>query len=136
MKYIAKTLLAALLVLTFTGSFAQAQDKAVYELRTYLTNDGKLDDLNARFKDHTIAFFDKYGMESVGYWIPVDTPNTLIYIIRHKSMDAAKQSWANFSADEDWKVVAIETNKNGAILVEAPHSVYMTATDYSLGYLK
>ena len=136
MKYIAKTLLAALLVLTFTGSFAQAQDNTVYELRTYLTNDGKLDDLNARFKNHTIGIFNKYGMESIGYWIPVDTPNTLIYIIRHKSMDAAKQSWANFIADEEWKVVAIETNKNGEILAERPKSVFMTATDYSLGYLK
>ena len=28
----------------------------VYELRTYVTMEDKLDDLNARFRDHTVAF--------------------------------------------------------------------------------
>ena len=40
----------------------------VYELRTYTTNPGKLDALNARFRDHTIRLFQKHGIESVGYW--------------------------------------------------------------------
>ena len=68
----------------------------VYELRTYTTNEGKLDNLNARFRDHTVRLFKKHGMESVGYWVPADEPNsknTLIYVIKHKSRDAAKESY-------------------------------------------
>jgi len=129
MKYI----LTALMLLTF--NVASAQDMGgdvVFELRTYLTNEGKLDDLHARFADHTIPLFKKHGIESIGYWVPNDTPNTLIYIIKHKSMDAAKQSWSDFAADPDWKVVAVQSNKNGQILAKAPGSVYMSATAYSM----
>ena len=106
----------------------------VYELRTYTTNEGQLDNLNARFRDHTVRLFKKHGMESVGYWVPVAEPkskNTLIYVIKHKSRDAASASWKAFLADPDWKKVAKESQVDGQILAERPESVYMEATDYS-----
>ncbi len=110
---------------------AVAQESSVYELRTYTTNEGKLDALNARFRDHTVALLAKHGMVSVGYWVPVDKPNTLIYILKHDSVESGKKSWQNFIADPMWKVVAEESNRNGQILAAAPISVYMTETDYS-----
>ncbi len=110
---------------------ANAQENGVYELRTYTTNEGKLDDLHARFRDHTMRLFVKHGMENIGYWEPIDTPNTLIYIIKHKSVDAAKASWADFINDPEWKVVAEESNRDGQILAERPKSVFMVDTDYS-----
>ena len=61
--------------------FGQIASGAVYELRTYVTNPGKLDNLNARFRDHTVGLFKKHGIESVGYWVPTDgesSKNTLI----------------------------------------------------------
>ena len=107
---------------------------AVYELRTYTTNEGKLDNLNARFRDHTVRLFKKHGMESVGYWVPTDEPgskNTLIYVIKHASRDAAKASWKAFLADPDWKKVARESQVDGQILAKAPESVFMNSTDYT-----
>jgi len=106
----------------------------VWELRTYTTNDGKLDDLHARFRDHTVGLFSKHGMESLGYWVPTDSPrsaNTLIYVIRHESRDAAKVSWKAFLSDPDWQKVYRESEADGPILAKAPESVYMEATDYS-----
>ena len=106
----------------------------VYELRTYTTNDGKLDHLNARFRDHTIKLFDKHGMKSVGYWVPTKKPqseNTLIYVLKHESRAAAKASWAAFLADPEWKKVAKESQVDGQILAKAPESVLMHAADYS-----
>ncbi|MDP6722024.1 MAG: NIPSNAP family protein [Pirellulaceae bacterium] len=106
----------------------------VYELRTYTTNEGKLDNLNARFRDHTVQLFKKHGMASVGYWVPTDEPesqNTLIYVIKHKSRDAAKASWKAFIADPEWKKVARESQKDGQILAKAPESVFMNAAAYS-----
>ena len=38
---------------------------AVFELRVYHANEGKLDDLLARFRNHTITIFNRHGMESV-----------------------------------------------------------------------
>lgn len=114
---------------------SKGDDKdAVYELRIYKTNEGKLDGLNARFRDHTVRLFERHGIQNVAYWTPADEPdseNTLIYVIRHKSRDAAKASWAAFGSDEDWKKVAKESQKDGKFLSEPPQSTYMKATDYS-----
>ena len=106
----------------------------VYELRTYTTHEGKLENLNARFRDHTVRLFKKHGIESVGYWVPTDkekSKNTLIYVIKHKSRDAASASWKAFAADPEWQKVAKESQQDGRILARRPESVYMEATDYS-----
>ena len=118
------------------GSFAFATPSfgQVYELRTYTTNEGKLKNLNARFRDHTVKLFKKHGIESVGYWVPTDekkSKNTLIYVIKHKSRDAAKASWKAFGSDPEWKKVAKESQTDGRILAKKPESVYMKTTDYS-----
>jgi hypothetical protein len=39
-----------------------ANDTAVYELRIYHAISGKLDELVARFRDHTDQLFAKHGM--------------------------------------------------------------------------
>ena len=44
----------------------------VYDLRTYTAAEGKLDALNARFRDHTVRLFKRHGIESLGYWVPTD----------------------------------------------------------------
>jgi NIPSNAP len=105
----------------------------VFELRTYTTNEGKLDALQARFRDHTIKLFKKHGITSIGYWVPQDTPlaqNTLIYILAHPSREAAKKNWAEFVGDPEWQKVKAESEAPGKI-VSKIDSVYMTATDYS-----
>lgn len=102
----------------------------LYELRTYHTPEGKLDALNARFRNHTMKLFEKHGMKNIMYWVPVDQPNTLIYVIAHKDKETAAASWKAFIADPEWKKVAEETQRDGN-LVEKAESVYMTATDYS-----
>lgn len=102
----------------------------LYELRTYYTPEGKLEDLNARFRDHTMKLFEKHGMKNIIYWTPVDKPNTLIYVIAHKDKAAADASWAAFREDPEWKKVAEETQRNGK-LVDKVDSVYLTPTDYS-----
>ena len=116
------------------ASVAHAQNTGkVYEMRTYTTPDGKLPNLQARFRDHTIRIFNKHGMTSVGYWVPQDAPakdNTLIYIISHDSRDAAKKNWAAFQADPEWKKVSAESQVDGPILAKVV-SVFMDATDYS-----
>lgn len=132
-----KRMIGRLAVLVLTASLLLLSRESfgeVYELRTYTTNEGKLDDLNARFRDHTVSLFKNHGMESVGYWVPADGPkakNTLIYIIKHKSREAAAASWKAFLADPQWQRVARESQVDGPILAKAPESVFMNVTDYS-----
>jgi len=135
-----KSVVVAGSILVFVSGFvagnvvrAQSDSRRVFELRTYTTPEGKLGDLDKRFRDHTMRIFKKHGMENIGYWHPQDAPdsaNTLIYVIAHKSRDAAKASWAAFQADPEWKKVSEESQVNGRIVSKVV-SVFMDPTDYS-----
>lgn len=120
-----KTLLLGL----FMTIALQAQNR-VFELRTYTAVEGKLDNIVARFRDHTIKLFEKHGMENIGYWVATDTPNTLIYVVAHKSREAAKASWDSFRNDPEWVKVRTASEANGKI-VDKISSVYMTPADFS-----
>ena len=101
-----------------TNPAEAASGARVFEIRTYTTNPGKLDALNARFRDHTTRIFKKHGMQNVGYWVPQDEPahsNTLVYVIAHKSRDDAKKSWDAFRADPEWQKVQKESEAGGRI---------------------
>jgi hypothetical protein len=113
---------------------AQAAGR-VFELRTYTAVDAeKLTALHKRFGDHTLRLFEKHGMQNIGYWKPMDAPlkdNTMLYIVAHKSREAAKQSWSAFVKDPEWQKVSKESEANGRILAKAPESVFIEAADYS-----
>ena len=121
-----------LLSLLMAG-FAFGQNR-VFELRTYTCNEGKLEALKTRFRDHTITIFKRHGIESIGYWIPQDpekSKTTLIYIIAHASREAAAKNWNEFRNDPEWKKVAAESEANGKILAKPPESVFMDPADFS-----
>jgi len=111
-----------------------AKDTRAFEMRTYYAAPGKLEALNARFRDHTCRLFKKYGIEIIGFWIPSDkekgAENTLVYLLAHKSREAAKQSFADFGKDPEWQKARAESEANGK-LVEKIESVFLGATDYS-----
>jgi hypothetical protein len=129
------TFLALALSSLFSTLIHAADDARVYELRTYTCNEGKLDALLARFRDHTCRLFEKHGMVNVGYWVPVDEENgaktILIYVLEHKSREAAAASFKAFGADPEWQAARKASEEGGKILAKAPESVFMTPTDYS-----
>jgi hypothetical protein len=126
--------LAAAMAASITIPPASAQEHGrVFELRTYTCNEGKLPDLLARFRNHTMHIFEKHGMTNIAYWVPQDSPaheNTLVYVIAHASRDAAKQNWKEFGADPEWQKVQKESEANGKI-VSKVESVFMDPTDFS-----
>lgn len=111
-----------------------AQSSRVFELRIYHAPPGKLADLQARFRDHTIDIFKKHGITSIGYWIPQDAAkgkdDTLIYLIAHPSREEATKNWRAFATDPEWQQVSKASEANGKI-VDKIDSTYMDATDYS-----
>lgn len=114
---------------------AEPSPSPVYELRIYTCNEGKLDMLLTRFRDHTCRLFEKHGIKNIGYWVPVDKENgsetTLYYVLEHKSREAAKESFAAFGKDPDWQAARKASEEGGKILAKPPESIFMTATDYS-----
>jgi hypothetical protein len=112
---------------------AHAQGARIFELRTYTAPEGKLGELHARFRDHTLRIFKKHGMENIAYFAPQDAPlsqNTLIYLLAHPSREAADRNWAAFGKDPEWQKVAQETQVNGKIVAKVDR-VFLNATDYS-----
>ena len=112
---------------------AHAQSNKVFELRTYTTAEGKLPNLLARFRDHTMTFFERHGMTNVGYWVPQDSPdseNTLIYLLEHSSRQAAQENWTNFLADAEVLRVMAESEAAGSIISNI-ESVFVEPTSFS-----
>jgi hypothetical protein len=110
-----------------------AEAQRVYELRTYTTLEGKLPDLQARFRNHTLKLFTKHGITNIGYWVPADQAlknNTLIYMVAHKNLDEAKKSWDAFRKDPDW-IAARDKSEAPGKIVDKIVSVYLEPTDYS-----
>ena len=94
---------------------------------------GKLPELLARFREHTIKIFDRHGMKSVAYWTPVDEPeksNTLFYILYHPNREAAAANWKSFQDDPEWKSVKEKSEANGK-LVDKVDSTFLALTDFS-----
>jgi hypothetical protein len=115
---------------------AEAQaidDETVYELRIYHLNEGKQPLILERFRTKETKIFARLGMHGVGYWVPTDDPlagRTLVYMLRHKSRDAATASWTAFSKDPEWVALKAETEKDGTF-VKLHESTFLKLTDFS-----
>ena len=105
-----------------------------FELRTYTPTPGKLENLLARFRDHTIKLFEQHGMTNVCYWITQEKDPTaqpkLVYILAHPSEAAGKQHFEEFRKDPKWVAAKAESEKSGSLTTKV-ESVYMKPTDYS-----
>lgn len=112
--------------------FAQAEEKnRVFEIRTYYANEGKLDALLARFRDHTVALFKKHGMTNVGYWVPADNKeNKLFYMLAFPSREARNKAFKAFGADPDWQKAYKESTKDGRLVKEIVNE-FLAGTDFS-----
>src|SRR5260370_7387143 len=63
---------------------AMGESTVVYELRIYHVVPGKIENLVARFRDHTMKLFADHGIKSVAYWTALDEPvksSTFFYIL-------------------------------------------------------
>jgi hypothetical protein len=109
----------------------QGDRERVFELRTYIASPNNLDNLNARFRNHTLKLFEKHGMTNIAYWTvakddkttverlmtalsplgedKVDAeatapaaPAALVYLLAHQSKEARDKSFDAFRADPNW----------------------------------
>jgi len=130
---LASTMAAATLIPGGAPPASAQESGRVFELRTYTCYEGKLPELLARFRDHTMGIFAKHGMTSIAYWVPQDPPasqNTLIYILAHPSREAARKNWEAFRNDPEWQKVQKESEAHGKLVMKV-ESVFMAPTDFS-----
>ncbi len=130
-----RCLLVSLLLCLGAVTVVRAADNArVYEMRIYTTEAGKLPDLMTRFRDHTVKLFEKHGMVNIGYWVPAEAKdgadNKLIYLLEHKSREAAKASFKAFGADPAWQEVRKKSEAGGKIVAKVD-SIFLAPADFT-----
>lgn len=104
----------------------------IHEYRVYEAVPGRLPDVNARFRNHTLNLFEKHGMKNIGYWTPSvgDYSNRLIYILGFEDVAQRERAWAAFRNDPEWQAVVAETEANGPIVARVTNTL-LSPTDYS-----
>lgn len=104
----------------------------LYELRIYEAVPGKLPAVHARFRDHTIEIWKKYGIKPTGFWTTAVGPSNqqLIYILEWQDMTHRERAWNSFVCDPEWLAVRAETEKDGPIVANVQNS-FLSPTDYS-----
>jgi hypothetical protein len=108
-----------------------SKDSRYYEMRVYYAAEGKLENLQARFRDHTVKLFAKHGMINIGYWTPVENPGRkLIYVLAFPDRAARDASFKAFGADPEWHAV-VKSSEAGGRLVEKIDSLFLQAVDFS-----
>ena len=104
-----------------------ARDSRCFELRIYTLEAGNSADvLHARFRERTIALFQKHGMTVIGFWQPVARPDQLVYILAYRDAAARDLAWAAFNADPEW----LKARTEMPVHVDVDNT-FMVATNYS-----
>ena len=104
----------------------------LYEYRVYEAMPGKLPELQARFRNHTLDLFEKHGIKNIGYWTSVagDYSDRLIYIVAFEDSAQRDRAWDSFRDDPEWKRVVAESEANGPLISRLFNSL-LKPTDYS-----
>jgi len=105
----------------------------LFELRIYTAAPNKMEALNKRFRDHTLRFFEKHGIKSIGYWTAEDEKHQgrLYYLVAYPDKESREKMLVNgIAKDPEFLKIVAESEKDGKLTVGI-ESVLMTPTDYS-----
>jgi len=104
----------------------------IYELRIYRTLPGRLPNLLARFRNHTIRIWERHGIRQAGFWTTLvgESANDLTYLLAWESLAEREKKWAAFAADPEWLQVRAESEKDGPINANVMNA-FLAPTDFS-----
>ncbi len=102
------------------------------ELRIYHILPGRMEAINARFRDHTLGLFEKHGIKVTSFWVDATGKEKLYYTCRFESTEAQAAAWAAFRVDPAWIAARDKSEESGAI-VDKVESFTMSAAPYFKG---
>ncbi len=105
----------------------------IFQLRTYYCFDGKISNIQTRFKDHTQALFEKQGLRNYLYWLTVERDGRqakLVYLLGHKDEATFNTAFQNFAKDPAWIKVRNASEADGKI-VERVEAKFLKALPFS-----
>ena len=105
----------------------------IFQLRTYHCFPGKIENIQARFRDHTRDLFAKQGLKNYPYFLTVEKDGSqpkLVYLLGHDSKDAFNAAFDKFRNDPEWIKVRDASEESGKI-VEKVDAVFFKSLPYS-----
>lgn len=98
----------------------------IYEIREYTTVPGRMPALVTRFKEHTLRYFERHGMElsfisltAVGE----NSNNELVYVLRFDDYGDMERKWAAFQGDPEWQRARAASEQDGPIVARISRRV-------------
>lgn len=96
-------MLIAAMLMTFVSSFANAEDKAVYELQCFTLREGTGAKYEQLVKTAGLDAVKKVDVKLLGAWKPTNAADErLILLFSHASKENATMAWDAVKADADW----------------------------------
>ncbi len=104
----------------------------IVELRVYHCAPTRLPALLERFRSTTLSFFEKYGIEQVGFWTTTvgEDNHALTYLLKWNSMAEREERWNAFQADSAWIAARLESERERPIVMRIENS-FLAPTDFS-----
>ena len=104
----------------------------IYELRIYRTLPGRMPNLLARFRDHTLRIWERHGIRQAGFWTTLvgESSYDLTYLLAWESLAEREKKWNAFASDPEWLKVRAESEKDGPINANVANSL-LVPTDFS-----
>jgi hypothetical protein len=104
----------------------------IYELRVYHCLPGRLPALLKRFENHTLGFFDKYGIRQAGFWTTLigESNHDLHYLLAWESLAEREEKWHAFQSDAQWAKIRAESEQSGMLIASVTTS-FLTPTAFS-----
>lgn len=105
----------------------------IFQMRTYHCFPGKIENIQARFRDHTRDLFEKQGLKNYPYWLTVEKDGSqpkLVYLLGHDSKEAFNAAFDRFRTDPDW-IKARDASEESGKIVEKVDAVFFKTLPFS-----
>jgi hypothetical protein len=105
----------------------------IFQMRTYHCFPDKIENIQARFRDHTRDLFEKQGLKNYPYWLTVEKDGSqpkLVYLLGHDSKDSFNAAFDRFRADPEW-IKARDASEESGKIVEKIDAVFFKSLPFS-----
>jgi len=108
---------------------AKPMPSGVIQMRTYTLLDGRVPNIQARFRDHTQALFEKQGLRNYPYWMTVPKDGSqpkLLYLLGAKDQASFDAGFAAFVKDPEWLKARDASEATGKIVEKVDAVMFKT----------
>lgn len=111
---------------------AEAQRKAIHQLRIYEIFESNKKAFHDRFRDHAMRIMARYDFKIIAMWEAKKGERTeFVYLLEWPDRETMKDRWAKFMADQEWANIKKETGQKHGPLVGEIEDRTLETTDYS-----